>query len=218
MREQDWLDRVEHLSSTWKDRCDLVHPTTYKYELSRIIWDGVWTFSEWDFKVLRHCLENNRNWMVFEAHQRLKVEGIIRGFWVEECARDDEIENLLTVDNDSTDVSKLRVVMRKSFPSVSTMIRELRRKDVSWIKRNPEGLIRLFEMGNATSHMSVRLMLVPNVERNILQEIRHCVYEVSLCALRISMISWDKSRVEAIENECTETLIQLDSQIRKHSC
>ena len=215
MREQDWLDKVEHLSSKWKNRCDSIHPTSDKYRLSRTIWDGIWIFSEWDFRILRYCMESNRNWMVFEAHQRLKVEGIIRGFWVEECARDGEIESLLTVDSDSTDVSKLRMVMRKGFPSISKMVKELKHKDVSWIKRNPEGLIRLFEMGNETSHMSVRLMLVPHVERNILQEIRHCVYEVSLCALRISMISWDKSHVEAIENECMETLTQLEHWFRK---
>ena len=214
MREQDWLDKVEHLSSKWKDRCDLIHPTTDKYRLSRTIWDGVWIFSEWDFRILRYCLENNRNWMVFEAHQRLKVEGIIRGFWVEECARDDEIESLLTVDNDSTDVSKLRIVMRKSFPSISRMVKQLKCKDISWVRRNPEGLIRLFETGNETSHMSVRLMLMPHVERDILQEIRHCVYQVSVCALRISRISWNNSHVGAIESECKETLMQLDSQIQ----
>ena len=217
MREQDWLDKAEHLSSTWKNRCDLVHPPTDKYGLSRTIWDGVWIFSEWDFKVLRHCLENNRNWMVFEAHQRLKVEGIIRGFWVEECARDDEIENLLSINYESTDVGNLQLVMLKNFPRVSDMIKQLKRKDVPWIKRNPERLIRLFEISNETSHMSVRLMFTPNVPRNLLQEIRHCVYEVSLCALRISRISCDESHVGAIENECRETLIQLDSQIQERS-
>ena len=55
---------------------------------------------------------------------------------------------------------------------------------------------------------------MPHVERDVLQEIRHCVYEVSVCALRISRISWDNSHVGAIESECKETLIQLDSQIQ----
>ena len=111
-------------------------------------------------------------------------------------------------------VSKLRIVMRKSFPSISRMVKQLKCKDISWVRRNPEGLIRLFETGNETSHMSVRLMLMPHVEGDILQEIRHCVYEVSVCALRISRNSWDNSHVGAIESECKETLIQLDSQIQ----
>ena len=92
MGEQEWLDRVEQLSSTWKDRCALVFPPTDKYKLSRIIFEAVWRFNEWDLKILRECLEDNRNWMLFEAHQRLKTEGILRGFWVEECASDEELK------------------------------------------------------------------------------------------------------------------------------
>ena len=61
MGEQEWLDRVEQLSSTWKDRCSLVFPTTDKYKLSRVIFEAVWRFNEWDLKILRECLEDNRN-------------------------------------------------------------------------------------------------------------------------------------------------------------
>ena len=88
MKEQEWLDKVEQLSSAWKDRCDLVIPTTAKYQLSRMIFEAVWRFNEWDLKILREILEDNRDWMVFEAHQRLKIEGILSGFWIEECATD----------------------------------------------------------------------------------------------------------------------------------
>ena len=95
MGEQEWLDRVEQLSSTWKDRCALVFPTTDKYKLRRIIFEAVWRFNEWDLKILRECLEDNRNWMLFEAHQRLKTEGILQGFWVEECASDEELKKWL---------------------------------------------------------------------------------------------------------------------------
>ena len=79
MSELEWLDRVEQLSATRKDRCNLVSPTTNRLGLSRMIFESVWQFNEWDLKILRECLKDRRYWMLFEAHYRLKIEGFHRG-------------------------------------------------------------------------------------------------------------------------------------------
>ena len=215
MKEQEWLDKVEQLSSAWKDRCDLVIPTTAKYQLSRMIFEAVWRFNEWDLKILREILEDNRDWMVFEAHQRLKIEGILRGFWIEECAADDQLENLFCVDKGSTDIHKLKLVTRGNFPKVHKVISDLRRKEVPYVNKKREGFIQLYEEANGAAHMSVRLILSSYVEREVWSELRSCIFQMGVCALRISRISWDESHVNIIENEFKEALRQLDSQIQE---
>ena len=74
MKEQEWLDKVEQLSSVWKDRCDLVIPTTAKYQHSRMIFEAVWRFNEWDLKILREILEDNRDWIPVLGQSAAAVE------------------------------------------------------------------------------------------------------------------------------------------------
>ena len=213
MGEQEWLDRVEQLSSTWKDRCALVFPTTDKYKLSRIIFEAVWRFNEWDLKILRECLEDNRNWMLFEAHQRLKTEGILRGFWVEECASDEELKNLVAVE--SFRPQNLKIRMATNFPKPQKIIADLRCKDVPYINKNSEKFLQLYQGGNDLAHMSAVLISSPLVDRGVYIEIKECLYQIGIGALMISRISWDESHVSIIENELGEALRQLDPLIQR---
>ena len=41
MSELEWLDRIEQLSATWKDRCDRVSPTTNRYECQMSILNDI---------------------------------------------------------------------------------------------------------------------------------------------------------------------------------
>ena len=91
----------------------------------------------------------------------------------------------------------------------------LRRKEVSYVNKGREGFIRLYEEANGAAHMSVRLILSSYVEREMWSELRSCIFEMGVCALRISRISWDESHVNIIETEFKEALRQLDSQIQE---
>ena len=215
MKEQEWLDKVEQLSSEWKDRCELVVPTTAKYQLSRMVFESVWRIIDWDLKILREILKDNGNWIIFEALQRLKFEGTLRGFWIEECATDDQIEGIVSIDESSTDLNKLKLVTRGHFPRVDKLLSDLKSKEVPFInKRNSMHKI-LYENAHDSAHMSVWLMHSSHVEREIWSDLRSCFFEMGICALRISRISSDKSHVNAIQKECEEVLRELDSQIQE---
>ena len=183
--------------------------------ISRMVFEAVWRFNEWDLKILREILEDNRDWMVFEAHQRLKIEGILTGYWIEECATDDQLQNLFRVDKGSTDIDKLKLVTRGKFPKFHKVMSDLRRKEVPYVNKRREGFIQLYEEANSTAHMSVRLILSSYVEREVWSELRACIFQMGECALGISRISRDESHVNIIENEFKEALRQLDSQIQE---
>lgn len=213
MSKLEWLDKVEQLSATWKDQCNLVSPTNTRNELSRKIFEAVWRFNEWDLKILRECLEDHLDWMLFDAHQRLKLEGILRGYWIEECAADDRLKNLFIVDKKPS-LGSLKFKTRENFPNVPKMISDLKCKNVPYIAQRSKYFVSLYDGANDTAHMSLQLILSPLVvERKMWPEIRECLYQVGVCAIRISRISWDKSHVRNIENEFIETLKQLDSKI-----
>ena len=213
MSELKWLDKVEQLSTTWKDRCNLIPPTTNKYMFSRIIFEAVWRLNEWDLKILRECLKDNRDWTLFEAHQRLKLEGMLRAYWVEECATDDRLKKIIVVDKDSS-LESQKLVTREKFPSVHKIISELKRKNVPYINQHSKTFISLYEGANDSAHMSLRLILTPLVERKVWPEIKECLFQVGICALRISRISSDKHHASIIENELMEVLRQFDSQFQ----
>ena len=215
MKEQQWLDKVEQLSSTWWGRCELVVPTTPKYQISRMIFDAVWQFNKWDLKILREIPQDSRDRIVFEAHQRLKIEGILRGFWIEECATDDQLENLFRIDKSSTNIDKLKLVTRGDFPKIHKVISDLKRKEVPYVNKRREGFIQLYEEANGAAHMSVRLILSSYMEREVWSELKSCVFQIGICALRISRISSDESYVSTIETELKEALTKLESQIQE---
>ena len=211
MHELQWLDETERLSATWKTRCESVFPTTDRYTLSRRIFEAVWQFNEWDLKILRECLEDSRHWMLFESHQRLKIEGIIKGFWVEECTTDDEVEKLLAVNHDAS-LKGMKLVTQKNFPKVRTI---LSRKDLPpHLAKHSEAYKSLCEGANDTAHMSLQLVWMAEVnDRKVWPGIRECLYQIGMCAMRVSRISWDKSHVSVIENECKEALTRLDQSL-----
>ena len=191
MSEREWLDKADLLLASWQARCDLVRPTIHRYQLSRSIWEAVWILWEWDLQILRQCEVDHKNWLVFEAHHRLKVEGIIRGYWIEECAEDEQIIKLLNIDLTSSDVHQLRIKMQGHFPRLPAMLKQLERYDVPWIKGKSARFHQLYESGNETAHMSVLLAQGHRIQRAIRPSIRHCVAEVGLCAMRIARISLD---------------------------
>lgn len=151
--------------------------------------------------------------MVFEAHQRLKLEGILRGFWLEECVSNDELEDLFDVDTDSS-LGTLKLVTHKNFPKIHKVVSDLERKDVKYIAKNAKAFVSLYEGANDTAHMSLRLMWSHFVQREVWSEIRECLYQIGVCALRISRISWDETQANSIENELREALKHLDLQIQ----
>ena len=214
MSELEWLDRVEQLSSTWKNRCNLVSLTTDRYRFSRMIFEAVWLLNEWDLKILRECLEDNRNWMLIDAHQRLKIEGILRGLWVEECATDERLKNIIIADKDSSSES-LKLVTREQFPKVRKILSDLERKDVPILPNFSNTFNSLYDGAHDTAHMSLRLILSSRVERKVWPEIKHCLIHVGTCAIRISRISRDNSHASIIGNEFVEAVNQLDSRIKK---
>lgn len=214
MKELEWLDRVEQLSSTWMDRCDLVIPTTAKYQFSRMVFEAVWRFNGWDLKILRAISDGGQDWMIFEAHQRLKIEGILRGFWIEECATDNQLDALFRVNRDSTDIDKLRLVTKGNFPKFHKVISDLRCKDVPYVNKTREEFIQLYEGANGAAHMSVQLILSSYVDRKVWPELRSCLYQMGVCALRISRISGDKSHVRCIMDEFEEAVREFDSQFQ----
>ena len=212
MPERVWLDRIEHLSSTWKDRCDLVSPLTDRYKVSRMIYEAVWTFIEWDLKILRVCREDPRSWRVFDAHERLIIEGILRGFWVDECVTDARLEGLFAVDERKS-IDSGRLVTRGNFPKVHKILFDLRSREVPYVNKRRESFTRLNKMFSATAHMSQHLILSPNVERPVFPEIKACLYDAGICAIRILRVSTDLDHVSIVESEFKEALRQLDSQI-----
>ena len=213
MDEREWLDRVKNLSSAWRSRCDLVTPVLGKYQLSRLFFEQVWFLIEWDLETLRICTEDTRAWGVFEMHQRPKIEGILRGFWLEECASDQTIEDLVTVHYFNP--KDLKIKFNRNLPKIPKILSELSRKDVPFINERAEEFLRIYQSANDFTHMSVVSILSSRVARqDIYSEIRESLYQIGICALRISRISENRDNSRSIENALKETLIKLDSQIQ----
>ena len=217
MDEQEWLDRIKNLSSAWRDRCDLITPYLGRYQLSRLFFDQVWFLVEWDLGTLQICLEDARAWGVFEMHRRSKIEGILRGFWLEECASDQAIENLITIH--SFDPQYLKINFSSSFPKPSRMIANLKRKDVPYINKRANEFLKLYQSANDFAHMSVVSILGSRAvdRKGIHTEIKGSLFEIGVCALRISRVFEDKSHSRQIKTELEEELIELESQIQKLS-